>query len=171
MRIALLGLLGSGKTTVFNAVADVPVAQAPGALQTETHVQVVKVRDPRLERMRDMFRPKKYTPAGLELWDPPGLAPGTEPVDAEKRAKLLAALREVDGYVVVLSAFATDAYAYPRALEFGEAGMQRAFGVPVRALSLVSGRGPRGLTRRSHVPTSRATNTRILASSKKLRTA
>jgi ribosome-binding ATPase YchF (GTP1/OBG family) len=107
--------MGSGKTTVFNAVADTPVPSAPGALQTETHVQVVKVRDPRLERMRDMFRPKKYTPAGLELWDPPGLAPGTEPVDAEKRAKLLAALREVDGYVVVLRAIATDAYAYPRA--------------------------------------------------------
>src|SRR5205807_2575598 len=108
-------LSGSGKTTVFNAVADVPAAAMPGAVQTETHVQVVRVRDPRLERLRDMFKPKKYTPAGLEVWDPPGLPPGDEPADADRRARLLASLREADGYVLVLRAFSTGAYAYPRA--------------------------------------------------------
>jgi ribosome-binding ATPase YchF (GTP1/OBG family) len=115
MRIALLGLAGSGKTTVFNAVADQPVAQVPGAVQTETHVQVVKVHDPRLVRLRDMFRPKKFTPAGLELHDPPGIPPGDEPGDAEKRSRLIGALREADGYVLVLRAFSTGSYAYPRA--------------------------------------------------------
>jgi ribosome-binding ATPase YchF (GTP1/OBG family) len=114
MRIALLGLQGSGKSTVFSAVAEGAPPPAAGAVQTETRVQVVKVRDPRLERMRDMFRPKKFTPAGLELWDPPGLPPGKEPVDAEKRARLLSALREADGYVLVVRAFATGSYAYPR---------------------------------------------------------
>jgi len=114
MRIALLGLAGSGKTTVFNAVADRPVPAVPGAVQTETHVQVVKVHDPRLVRLRDMFQPKKFTPAGLEVWDPPGLPEGNEVGDAEKRTRILSALREVDGYVVVLRAFSTDAYAYPR---------------------------------------------------------
>ena len=54
-----------------------------------------------LERLRDMFKPKKYTPAGLEVWDPPGLPPGDEPADAERRARLLASLREADGYVLV----------------------------------------------------------------------
>jgi len=115
MRIALLGLQGSGKSTVFGGVADTPVARVPGAVQTETHVQVVRVRDPRLEWLRDQFHPKKFTPAGLELWDPPGLPPGNEPADADKRTKLLSNLREVDGYVVVVRAFSTDAYAYPRA--------------------------------------------------------
>jgi ribosome-binding ATPase YchF (GTP1/OBG family) len=115
MRIALLGLQGSGKTTVFDAVSDAPVAKTPGGLQTETHVQVVRVRDVRLERLRDQFKPKKFTPAGLELWDPPGLPPGSEPGDAEKRSRLLSSLREADGYVVVVRAFSTDAYAYARA--------------------------------------------------------
>jgi len=115
MRIALLGLAGSGKTTVFNAVADTPVRNAPGAMQTETHVQVVKVNDPRLHRMREMFKPKKFTPAGLELHDPPGLPPGSEPVDVEKRTRMLGTLREADAYVLVVRGFATDAYAYPRA--------------------------------------------------------
>ena len=114
MRIALLGLAGSGKTTVFNAVADTPVANAPGALQTETHVQVVKVNDPRLHRMRDMFKPKKFTPAGLELHDPPGLPAGNDAVDVERRVRMLGALREADAYVLVVRGFSTDAYAYPR---------------------------------------------------------
>jgi ribosome-binding ATPase YchF (GTP1/OBG family) len=114
MRIALLGLRGSGKTTVFNAVADTPVSVPAGGLQNETHVQVVKVRDPRLERCRDMFRPKKYTPAGVEVWDPPGLPTGTSEADKEKRVRLLASLREADAYVVVVRGFRTDHYPYDR---------------------------------------------------------
>ncbi|MDJ0974174.1 MAG: DUF933 domain-containing protein [Planctomycetota bacterium] len=115
MRIALIGLAGSGKTTVFNAVADDPVDTTPGALQTETHVQVVKVRDPRLDACRDIFNPKKFTPAGLELWDPPGLPEGTTEGDKERRTRLLSKLRDADAYVLVLRAFRSDAYPYLRA--------------------------------------------------------
>jgi GTP-binding protein YchF len=114
MRIALLGLQGSGLTTVFNAVAEHPVPSTPGVPQAETHVQVVKVRDPRLEVCRDLFRPKKYTPAGLELWDPPGLPEGTSEADRERRSRLLADLREADAYVLVLRAFRSDQVAYAR---------------------------------------------------------
>lgn len=115
MKIALLGLAGSGKTSLFNAVADTPVPSVPGVVQTDTHVQVVKVHDPRLDWLRDLFRPKKFTPAGLELWDPPGLPPGTTAAEAEKRTRLLGALREAEGYVLVVRAFSSADYAYPRA--------------------------------------------------------
>jgi ribosome-binding ATPase YchF (GTP1/OBG family) len=114
MRIALLGLPGAGKTTVFDAVADKPVHVPPGTFQTETHVQVVKVRDPRLEHCRDLFRPRKYTPAGLELWDPPGVPLGRDPRDVERRTRLLASLREADAYVLVARGFTTDRYPYER---------------------------------------------------------
>jgi hypothetical protein len=114
VRVSLLGLQGSGKTTVLDAVSEKRVARVPGAIQAETHVQVVKVRDPRLERCREIFRPKKYTPAGLEIWDPPGLPPGDDPADREKRVRLLAALREADAFVLVVRGFVTDAYSYDR---------------------------------------------------------
>jgi GTP-binding protein YchF len=114
MRIALLGLKGSGKTTLFNAVADTPVSVPPAGLQSETHVQVLKVHDGRLERCRDLFQPKKYTPAGLEVWDAPGLPPGGGESDKERRIRLLSGLREADAYVIVVRAFATDAYPYDR---------------------------------------------------------
>jgi ribosome-binding ATPase YchF (GTP1/OBG family) len=140
VRIALLGLSGSGKTTVFNAVADQPVPQTPGSVQTETHVQVVKVHDPRLVRMREMFKPKKFTPAGLERHDPPGLPPGDGPGEAETRARRIGALREADGYVVVLRGFSTDNYAYPRAAPDPAADLARLAG-ELRASDLAVARG------------------------------
>src|SRR4029453_4367160 len=65
-------------------------------------------------RCREMFQPKKFTLAGLEIWDPPGLPPGTAETDKEKRTRLLGALREIDAYVVVVRAFQTDSYPYDR---------------------------------------------------------
>jgi ribosome-binding ATPase YchF (GTP1/OBG family) len=112
MRVALLGLPGSGKTTVFNAVVDKPVPLAPGALQTDTHVQVAKVRDERLDRLGALLKPKKLTAAGLEIWDPPGLPPGSGERDKERRIRRLAELREADAYVLVVRNFVSDSYAY-----------------------------------------------------------
>lgn len=115
MRIALIGLAGSGKTTVFNAVANEPVDMTPGVMQTETHLQVVKVRDPRLEACRDIFNPKKFTQTGLELWDPPGLPDGNGEADKERRTRLLSKLRDVDAFVLVVRDFRSDQYPYLRA--------------------------------------------------------
>ena len=49
-----------------------------------------------------MFQPKKFTPAGLEIWDPPGLPPGTSEADKDAHAAALGSLREADAYVVVV---------------------------------------------------------------------
>ena len=122
MRIAFLGLPGSGKTTVFNAVAESPVEVAYHA---EPHVQVVKVHDPRLDHLRDMFQPKKFTPAGLELWDAPGLPEGADEGAKERRIRLLASLREADAYVIVLRGFRTESYAYEREAPDPRADLER----------------------------------------------
>ncbi|MFV1958891.1 MAG: DUF933 domain-containing protein [Planctomycetota bacterium] len=143
MRIALLGLPGCGKTTVFNAMADRPVEVPPGLLQTETHVQVVRVHDPRLDRCREIFRPKKFTPAGLELWDPPGVALGAGEHEVERRTRLFASLREADAYVLVVRDFTTDRYPYDRPAPDPAADLERLTGELVTA-DFVVAEGRRG---------------------------
>jgi GTP-binding protein YchF len=125
MRIALLGLQGAGKTTVFNAIAESPVDQQPGVQQLETHVQIVKMHDPRLEACRDLFSPKKYTPTGLEVWDAPGLPPGAGEADRERRSKILTTLREADAYVLVVREFRSDQYPYDRPQPDARADLER----------------------------------------------
>ena len=65
MKIAFVGRPGSGKTTLFNALAIQPVDVRPGVAGAAPHRSVVKVSDPRLAWLRDLYHPKKYTPATL----------------------------------------------------------------------------------------------------------
>ena len=69
MKIALTGLPGSGKTSLFNALTDNPVDVLPGVPGMAPHVATVKVRDERLEWLRDLYGPKKYTPTNLAVED------------------------------------------------------------------------------------------------------
>ena len=125
MRIALLGLQGSGKTSVLGAISDSPVEMTPGVVQTETHLQVIKVKDPRLERCREIFSPKKFTPAGLELRDPPGLPTGPTEGDRERRVRLLSNLRDAEAYVLVVRDFVSDQYPYERPAADAKADLTR----------------------------------------------
>ena len=124
MRVALIGMPGSGKTTVFNAIAPERVDVPPGTLQTDTHVQVVTVKDDRLDRCREIFQPKKFTPAGLEVWDPPGMPTGGTEKAKERRMRLLHTLRDADAYVLVVRAFENDRYPYERPEARPEADLQ-----------------------------------------------
>jgi GTP-binding protein YchF len=110
MKVALIGLPGSGKTTLFGAVTGRPVEALPGVPGAPPHVAVVPVRDERLEWLRDLFRPKKFTPAGLMVEDHPGIPPGS--AKADRRGELFARMRNADGLALVLRAFASDRYAY-----------------------------------------------------------
>ncbi|MCZ6786855.1 MAG: DUF933 domain-containing protein [Planctomycetota bacterium] len=110
MKIALVGLPGCGKTSLFNALAQRPVDLLPGVPGAAPHVSVIPVRDERLEWLRDLYAPEKYTPATLVVEDHPGIPPGSAKVD--RRGELFAQMRNSDGLAVVLRAFSTDRYAY-----------------------------------------------------------
>ena len=70
MRIGLIGLPNSGKTTVFNALTK---QQAPvtvySTAKAEPNVAIVEVPDDRISRLSEMYRPKKTAFSTVEFID------------------------------------------------------------------------------------------------------
>jgi ribosome-binding ATPase len=106
MQIAIVGLAGSGKTTVFNTLTR-GHAETGGFGGMELHVGVVKVPDERLDRLAEIFRPKKIVQADVTYVDlpaPPASTEGhvgTEDLPPEH----LARLRDSDALLHVVRAF------------------------------------------------------------------
>ena len=111
MRLAIVGAKGSGKSTLFRAFTG--AAPAPAAADG-TRVAVVKVRDERLEWLRDFHKPRKYTPVAVEVIDFPGM-PDSSETTGMKLSELLAAAREAEGLVVCIRAFEDPTYPYKNA--------------------------------------------------------
>lgn len=108
MNLGIVGRPGSGKTTLFHALGGPvrpKVPQSPGDAKV---VASIEVPDPRLEWLRDLEKPKKFTPARVEFVDLPGLPPK----DTHGKAELLAAMRDVDGFVLVARDFESSSYPY-----------------------------------------------------------
>jgi ribosome-binding ATPase len=77
MKIAIIGLPNSGKTTVFNALTRGTAETASySSGQLEPNLATVKVPDPRLGVLARMFEPKKVTPADVQYVDVGGLSSG-----------------------------------------------------------------------------------------------
>jgi GTP-binding protein YchF len=114
MQIAIVGLAGSGKTTVFNTLTR-GHAQTGGYGGMELHVGTVKVPDPRLDALAEIFKPRKIVHADVTYFDlaaPPASAEGrvgTEELPADQ----LARLREADALLHVVRAFEDPAVPHP----------------------------------------------------------
>jgi GTP-binding protein YchF len=77
MEIAIVGLKGSGKTTLFNALTGSHGEAGPaGATAGRLQVGVTKVQDARLETLARIFGPQKVTPAEVIYWDIPAATAG-----------------------------------------------------------------------------------------------
>ncbi len=76
-------------------------------------LSVVKVRDERLEWLRDVYQPKKFTPASVEVCDLPGL-PDPSDMAGVKLSELLGAARDADGLIVCVRAFEDPTYPYSK---------------------------------------------------------
>lgn len=77
MKIAIIGLANSGKTTVFNALTrGTAETAAYSSGQMEPNLAMVKVPDARLEVLADMFKPKKTTYADVQYVDVAGISGG-----------------------------------------------------------------------------------------------
>jgi hypothetical protein len=114
VQIAIVGLAGAGKTTVFNTLTR-GHAETGGYGGLELHVGVVKVPDPRLDRLAEIFRPKKIVHADVTYVDLPAPPPSTEGrVGTEELpAEHLARLRESDALLHVVRAWDDAAHPHP----------------------------------------------------------
>ena len=114
MQIAIVGLAGCGKTTVFNTLTR-GHAETGGFGGLTLNVGVVKVPDERLDRLAEIFRPRKIVQADVTYVDlpaPPASSEGrigTEELPAEH----LARLRDSDALLHVIRAFDDPSVPHP----------------------------------------------------------
>ncbi len=114
MQIAIVGLAGSGKTTVFNTLTR-GHAETGGYGGVTMNVGVVKVPDARLGVLAGIFKPKKIVQADVTYADlpaPPASSEGhvgTEELPADH----LARLRDSDALIHVVRAFEDAAHPHP----------------------------------------------------------
>jgi len=98
MKLGIIGLERSGKTTVFNALtgADKEVGTFG---KIEANISMVKVPDERVDWLEGLYNPKKTVYADIEFVDIPGS------INDSSDAKIVAAAREVDAMVFVICSF------------------------------------------------------------------
>ena len=114
MQIAIVGLAGSGKTTVFNTLTR-GHAETGGYGGITMNVGVVKVPDERLDRLAEIFKPKKIVHADVTYVDLPAPPASTEGhVGTEELpAEHLARLRDSDALLHVVRAFEDASHPHP----------------------------------------------------------
>jgi ribosome-binding ATPase YchF (GTP1/OBG family) len=105
MKIALLGMQGAGKTTLFHALTGVdPSARSLSARGKGLRIGVARVPDGRVERLASLYHPRKTSYASIEFVDGPGV-PG-EDGDSRPGAGLAAEwVRASDALALVLRNF------------------------------------------------------------------
>src|SRR5213593_3934923 len=108
MKIGLIGLPKSGKTTLFNLLTGSQVATARyDSGRAELHTGVARVRDPRVDRLTALFKPRKTTYATFEVVDLAGIERG------ERAGLETKDFRNADALLHVVRAFADDALGAP----------------------------------------------------------
>jgi len=107
MKIGLVGLSGTGKTSLFNLLTGQQVPTSSFGAARETHLGVARVPDPRVDRLTGLFKPKKTTFATFEVVDLAGIAKG------ERQGLEAKEFRSADALLHVVRAFPDAAGAAP----------------------------------------------------------
>src|SRR5215831_11883012 len=111
MKIGLVGLSKSGKTSLFNLLTGQSVPTSTfGTARGEMHTGAARVPDARVDRLSALFKPKKTTYATFEVVDLAGIAKG------ERQGLEAKEFRSADALLHVVRAFpdAAGAVATPR---------------------------------------------------------
>jgi GTP-binding protein YchF len=101
MKAGLVGLPGSGKSTLFRAITRSDGSGDP--------FRTVSVPDRRVDALAEIFQPKKRTYAKVECHDL-----GSIGADEKTEARLFAQMRELDALALVVRCFEDPSYAHAR---------------------------------------------------------
>jgi hypothetical protein len=112
MRLGIIGLPNSGKTTIFNALTGQNLdTAAVSSGQFEAHTAIVNVPDPRLDQLSAMYKPRKTTYTNITFVDIAGLDKGIS--EGGLKGQFRNELSQVDGFVHVVRVFEDDTVPHP----------------------------------------------------------
>ena len=106
MKVGLVGFAGSGKTTIFNTLTGLTAEVGGYGAREKANVGVIKVPDHRVDKLAELYHPKKKTYAEISFVD----VAGPQADDAQRAhsgldPKLVQHMREADALVHVVRAF------------------------------------------------------------------
>ncbi|MEO8612207.1 MAG: redox-regulated ATPase YchF [Chloroflexota bacterium] len=112
MRLGIIGLPNSGKTTIFNALTlqNLPTGAATSG-QFEVHTAIVNVPDTRVDKLKAMYNPKKTAYTTVTYADIGGLDKGIS--EGGLKGQFRNELAQVDGFLHVVRAFVDDTVPHP----------------------------------------------------------
>jgi ribosome-binding ATPase len=100
MKTGIIGLPQVGKTSLFGILTKAHLSEAAYSNPREAHIGVAKVPDERLDKLADLYHPKKLTHASVEYVDV-----GAIGQEALKETGYIGHLRNVDALAHVVRAF------------------------------------------------------------------
>ena len=103
MQIGIIGVKFTGKTTLYNVITGAGLPTGQGGV--DPHLAVGRVPDPRLDRLTEMFNPKRTVHATIEWVDIPGFQVGAAADGGREATRFLEHGRKVDALAQVVRCF------------------------------------------------------------------
>ena len=111
MQIGIVGLPQSGKSTLYQTITKTHLDPSSMA-KVETHQSMIKIPDVRLDKLTEIFNPKKKTSATIEVLDVVGLQKG-DSGSTQFTSNFLGKVKNNDALIQVVRLFKNELVPHP----------------------------------------------------------